>query len=152
MSLDITTLDRPAVIEVWAPSCSACRAMQPDLDAAAERYAGTVDLIMVNAAEDVDAIKALGARGTPTLVGVRDGVEVFRHMGRRSADELEGLFAALAEGTASPRVGFTDLAVRVGAGAILTIVGLIAGPAWPLVGIGAAIAIVGAFAWWRSGG
>ncbi len=152
MTLDLTTLDRPTVIEVWAPSCSVCKAMQPDLDAAAERYRGRVDLMMVNAADDVDAIRALGARGTPTLIGVRDGVEVFRHTGRRTSDELGALFEALAGGTTTPRVGRSDLVLRVGTGAVLAGVGLVTGPVWPLVAIGGAIAVIGAASWWRSGG
>ena len=86
---------------------------------------------------------------TPTLIGFRDGAEVFRVAGRRSRDELKGLFAAAAGEADADSVGRGDIMLRVGAGAVLAASGLLAGPAWPLVGIGAVVVAAGLIPWTR---
>ena len=91
---------QPSLIEVMAPRCVECRAMQPDLDAVAEEYQARVDLVVINAAEEPERAAALGILGTPTLIAMRNGGEVARFTGRRSRSELEDLFEAVADGEA----------------------------------------------------
>lgn len=135
--------DQPAMIEVWAPSCVECRAMQPDIDMAAAEFSGSVRLEMVNAAAEPELARALGAMATPTLIGASAEGEIFRVVGRRTRSELDQLFRAVAEGRAAPEVGSQDRLLRVGAGLALALFGTISGPAWPLVTIGGAIAAWG---------
>lgn len=147
-AFDVTSAG-PMVVEVWAPTCSACRAMQPDVDDVVAEYGDRVGFRAVNAAVEPDLVRSLGVKATPTLIGFRDGVEVFRVAGRRSLGELRGLFDAAA-GTADPgNVGRTDTALRVGAGGVLATAGLLAGPAWPLVVIGGAVVAAGLIPWMR---
>jgi hypothetical protein len=123
--------------------------MQPDLDEVAGRFADRVDLEMINAAGAIDSVRALGVKGTPTLIGVRGGEEVFRFTGRRSLSELEELFTAVSTGGDTRRVGRQDRLLRVAAGAVLVGAGLVAGPAWPLVGIGGTVLVIGLVPWVR---
>jgi len=148
---DTQVYTRPTLVEVWAPACSSCKAMEPDLQQVAQRFDGSVDLIQLNATTDREAVGAMGVMGTPTIIGYREGEEVFRHIGRRSGGELEQLFAALDAGDAGPRVGTQDLILRAGAGAALAGVGFATGPTWILVGIGVAAAVFGIVTWLRSG-
>lgn len=141
---DLSAMIEPTVLEIWAPSCHQCRAMQPDLDALAMEYAETVTLRMLNASESIDDVRALGVRGTPTLIAVRDGKELFRSTGRRSESELRQMFDVVAVGDDSQPIGRQDLAIRVGAGVVVAGVGLVSGPAWPLVVIGLGIVALGA--------
>lgn len=135
----LTRFVRPTVIEIWAPACSACRAMTPHLEEAALRYAGDVDLLMIDASRNPGIIRELGVLGTPTLIGVRNGSEVFRTTGRRGPTELGALFDSLAKpqnppaGRGASRV---DLSLRAIAGAALIAAGIVAGPAWALLAIG----------------
>lgn len=142
-SFDITTLARPTVVEIWAPACAECRAMQPSLDATAVEFADTVDLVMVNAAVDIETVRSLGVKGTPTLIGIREGEEVYRYTGRRSPAELEKLFSSVSAGVRPKGVGRLDMMLRVGVGVALLGAGLLSGPAWGLVAIGVAVAAVG---------
>lgn len=144
-SFDITTLARPTVVEIWAPACAECKAMQPSLDATAVEFADTVDLVMVNAAVDIETVRSLGVKGTPTLIGIREGEEVYRYTGRRSPAELEKLFSSVSAGVRPKGVGRLDMMLRVGVGVALLGAGLLSGPAWALVVIGVAVAAVGIF-------
>jgi thioredoxin 1 len=140
----------PTVVEIRTPQCSACAAMEPHLQAVAEQHAGAVDFIQVDASVDPGTAAELGVRGTPTLVGFRDGVEVVRTVGRLSSSELDQLFTSVADGTEPPRPGMRDAAFRIVAGLGVVAVGALAGPAWPLVAIGAVVTGWGAFTWLRT--
>lgn len=144
-----TTDNRPSIVEVWAPHCSACRAMKPDLDAVSKQYEGSVDLILVDAASEPERVGALGVKGTPTLIALSDGEELFRVTGRKSAEELADMFAAVAERGRPTRLGGNDLVLRVVTGLGLAGAGWVSGPAWPLVGIGVGVVVLGMVAWIR---
>lgn len=107
-------------------------------------------MMKINAVEEPDMVKALGVRGTPTLIGYSNGVEVFRRTGRRTPTELREIFVAVADGTPAPRVGVSDIALRVGSGAALIAIGFVSGPAWVLIGAGALVALFGLHSMLRS--
>ena len=116
--------------------------MQPDLDAVAEEYHETVDLVVINAAEEPDRAAALDVLGTPTLIAMRNGVEVARFTGRRSKTELGELFAAVADGNADSisSMSGSDRLVWTVAAILLTAVGLAIGPSWIMVALGVGLA------------
>jgi thioredoxin-like negative regulator of GroEL len=133
---------RPTLIEVMAPHCVECRAMQPDVDAVAGANSDIVDFVPIDASRDLELASALGVMGTPTLIAVKDGVEIARFTGRRSRTELEELFAAVASGSVASisKVSKSDRIVWSFAGALLAGAGLLMGPAWILVAVGAGLA------------
>jgi len=116
--------------------------MQPDLDAVAEEYQHRVDLVVINAVEEPERAASLGILGTPTLIAMRNGIEVARFVGRRSRSELEELFEAVAGGEAETvsSVSDSDRIVWSVAGVLLTAAGITIGPSWIMVGMGAALA------------
>lgn len=141
----------PTVIAVTAPWCTVCRAMEPALQQVAERYRRRVHLKRLDLSEDPAAASALAIKGTPTLVGVVEGKEVFRVTGRRSVEELDRLFEhlALPGSPPPPPTSRTDVIIRTGAGGALALAGLVAGPAWQLVVVGLAVTAWGAWGWSR---
>ena len=146
---DLATYTRPTLIEVMTPHCAECRAMQPDLDAVANEHRDDVDLVVLDATQDPERAASLKVLGTPTLIAVKDGVEISRHTGRRTRPELSELFAAVAAGdtTGIAAVSHSDRLVWSVAGVLLAVAGLAAGPSWLLVAAGLAVAC---FAWIRA--
>lgn len=147
--IDLAAYDRPTIVEVWAPSCSECRAMQPDIDATAAKFADAVDTVKINAAQETEAVRRWNVMGTPTVIGISGGDEVFRFSGRRSRSEIEDAFNAVSSGGAVGKVGRQDVALRVGAGVALVGVGLATGPVWALVVVGSAVTMFGLVPWMK---
>ena len=135
---------RATVIDVWAPWCSPCRAMGPLIDRAAAQ-ADNVALDRINADEDPERVRQLGVRAVPTLIAVRNEEEIARLTGAQSEAAIEALFALAAGNPTAElsRTTATDRAVRSVAAAVLVLVGMLTGPAVPLIVIGI---IVGATA------
>lgn len=141
-----------ALVEVVAPGCAFCAALKPRVAAAAEAYEAAVPLVVVDLGTDPVAADRLGVRSVPTLIGYRDGFEVFRHTGSRTAGEVEVLFETLAtEATSRRRIGSTDAILRFAAGAVLTLAAAVVGPAWPLAGLGITLMSYGVVTWVRAG-
>ena len=115
--------------------------MKPDLEAVAAGF-DDVDLVVIDASVDPEFAAALGVLGTPTLLAVRDGAEVARFTGRRTRRELQVMFTEVDAGTAVTvaRIGAGDRVVWTLGGAGLVAVGLLTGPIWPLVALGAGVA------------
>ena len=147
----LTEYRKPTLIEVMAPRCVECRAMQPDLDAVAVEHVTSVDLVVIDATRETEQAKALGVLGTPTLIAVKDSVEVARFTGRRSRRELAELFDELAAGDPGSlsTTSRSDQLVWSVAGAALFAVGLVVGPSWFLVAPGVAAAAWGARPTWQ---
>lgn len=146
---DLATSSRPTLVEVMTPHCVECRAMQPDLDAVAGGHADIVDLVVLDATREPERVAELRVRGTPTLIAVKDGKEMARFTGRRTRSELEELFAAVAAGDTGdvPSTSRSDRLVWSVGGAMLITAGLLAGPSWVLVIMGAGLA---GYVWMRA--
>ena len=140
----------PTLIEVWAPSCSSCRAIEKDLLEVAEAHREEVVLHRLDASSDLVRARELGVLGTPSFVGVRDGHEVFRRTGRLSRSDIEDMFEALAnDGRVEPRRLGTESLLALAAGAVLVVAGMATGPSLPLAIIGGALMASGAGFWLR---
>ena len=135
----------PTLIEVWAPWCAACRAVEPDLLAVAEFHQCDVVLQRVDASTDHSRARDLGVLGTPSFVGIKDGREVFRRTGRQSRAEIEDMFEALANDVQlQPRRRDNESVLAVAAGAVLLVAGMLTGPSLPLAIIGGILMAGGA--------
>ncbi len=139
---------RPVVIDVWAPWCLPCRAIERPLEELKAEFAGRVDLVKVNADKEIDVGRALGVTGIPTLLTFRGGREVVRHTGSAPATVLRRLFeAGLAEdgspSHADPRTAAgaapADRLLRAIAAAALLIIGWASGGSLLLIVLGGAV-------------
>ncbi len=92
------------LVDVWGPDCAPCMAMMPAVEQLAERYAGEVRVVKLNAPENRKVCRDLRVAGLPAYLTMRDGVEVERVTGNGSTiADIEGAIARLLEG--APAVG-----------------------------------------------
>jgi thioredoxin 1 len=93
--------EQPVLVDFWGPACVPCRQMLPWVEELAERTAGSLKIVKVNAEENRKLCMDLRVGGLPTAVIYHDGAEVQRLSGpgcnpRTIAEALRQVTPALA--------------------------------------------------------
>ena len=119
----------PVIVDLWAPWCLPCRAIEPVMKALRTEYAGRVDLWMVNVDDEPDVLRALGVYGVPTVIAYQRDREVARHTGSLSREALKRLFDAALTGVVPAKAipSPVDRILRLGAGLALILLAWRAG-------------------------
>ena len=76
------------IIDFWAPWCGPCRMMAPVFESASRSHK-YVTFAKVNTDEEQMLSQQFGIRGIPTIVFLRNGKEIGRHVGYADARTLE---------------------------------------------------------------
>ena len=75
-----------------------CRSLAPTIREIASEFAGRVEVYRVNIDSEPDLADRLDASSVPTLVFLRNGIEVGRVLGSVPKDRLASVVAMLDEG------------------------------------------------------
>lgn len=78
----------PVVIDVWAPWCGPCLAMAPEYEKAAQGTEPRARFLKLNSDNEQAISARLGIRGIPTMLVYRNGKEIARTSGSRSARDI----------------------------------------------------------------
>jgi thioredoxin len=129
---------KPIIVDLWAPWCSPCRAMEPAFKQTSQKYVDQVDVLKINADESPEVLKALGVMGIPTILGFAGGKEILRRTGMQSAQALDILFDATLNQRKPAMIppAPIDRLIRSGAGLALITLGWFTGQSLLLMGIG----------------
>ena len=133
--------DKPVIIDLWAPWCAPCRAMEPAFKQISEKYQGEVDVWKINADESPDVLKVLKVMGIPTVIGFAQGKEIVRRSGIQSLEVLDILFDATLHQRKPDIIppAPVERFLRSTAGIVLMTLGWINNQSWLLLGIGAVL-------------
>ncbi len=116
----LRSVKSPVVVDVWAPWCMPCHMIEPALEQLGREYKGKVEVLKINADENLDLLQALHIRGIPTLLAFNGDQEITRSTGALPLKSLERLFEAAQTGAAPIRkkgLSITDRMIRAAIGA-----------------------------------
>ena len=88
---DVVEKGGVAVLDFWAEWCGPCRMISPIIEKLSTEYDGKALIGKVNVDHNPDVAMKFGVRSIPTIVILKDGEEVKRHVGYTSQDNLAGL-------------------------------------------------------------
>ena len=70
------------VFHFWSPTCGPCMVIKPSIEDLKEEFDGRIEWLSINTKEDPKAVAPkLNVTMVPTIVVVKDGMEVGRHSG-----------------------------------------------------------------------
>ena len=87
--------DKPLVIDFGAEWCAPCRILAPIIEELAEEYKDRIDVGTCDVEDNNALATRYTIRNVPTLLFVRGGEIVERHVGMASAEPLRSKFEAL---------------------------------------------------------
>ena len=77
------------VVDFWAQWCGPCRAIAPIIEELADEYAGSALVGKVDVDANQELAMKYGIRSIPTIVILKDGKEVERHLGAITKPALQ---------------------------------------------------------------
>lgn len=78
-----------AVVDFWAEWCGPCRLVGPVIDQLAEEYDGKALVGKVNVDHNPEVSMKYGVRSIPTILIIKDGEVVDKHVGTATKATLE---------------------------------------------------------------
>lgn len=88
---EVLAADGLLVIDFWAEWCGPCKKVLPIVEELASEYSGSVDIRKCDVEENPEACEKFGIMTIPTLLFIKGGEVVERHVGTAKKDQLKEL-------------------------------------------------------------
>ncbi len=86
---------KPFVVDFWAEWCGPCRMVAPIVEELAAEYEGRVNIGKCNVDNNDDLVAMFRVRNIPTLLFLKGGEIVDKHVGAISKNDLKAKIEAL---------------------------------------------------------
>jgi thioredoxin 1 len=85
----------PVVIDFWATWCGPCRMVAPIIDELSEEYADKVLIGKCDVEEGDEVAAKYMVRNVPTIIFIKEGKQVDKHVGAATKEQLKAKIDAL---------------------------------------------------------
>jgi len=85
---DVLGSSKPVLVDFWAQWCTPCRMLAPTVEAVAERFHDSANVVKLNVDDNPSTAQRYGIKGIPTLILFREGKEVERVVGATSKESI----------------------------------------------------------------
>lgn len=92
---DLVKNEKPLVIDFWAEWCGPCRMVAPIIEELANEYEGKVTIGKLDVDNNDDVVSKYGIRNIPTILFIKDGEVVDKHVGATTKAALTQKIEAL---------------------------------------------------------
>lgn len=92
---DVLDSDKVTLVDFWASWCGPCKMIAPVIDELATEYDGKANILKMNVDDNSEIPAQYGIRSIPTLLFIKGGEIVDKHVGVASKAELKNKLDAL---------------------------------------------------------
>jgi len=92
---EVLKSDIPVLIDLWAPWCGPCKAIEPAVSEIAEEYTGKLKVVKLNIDECPELATKYNVMSIPTLLIFKDGQVNEQVIGLVGKDKIESKFKHL---------------------------------------------------------
>ena len=85
---DLLGSSKPVLVDFWAQWCTPCRMLAPTVEAVAQQYSDSANVVKLNVDDNPTTAQRYGIKGIPTLILFRQGKEVERVVGATSKESI----------------------------------------------------------------
>lgn len=124
--LQLSTMKKPVVVDVWADWCIPCKTSKPILESLSKEFASSVEFLTVNADESPEIIDQFRIKGIPTVLIFEHGELTARITGAKDQVTYRNVFASLAQGKQiEVKVTSIDRIIRIGTALVFVMISLL---------------------------